>query len=78
MKFHRSPFWRMRGVCGTFLVVLEVVHDDGKTAELKVGWGFQKQHGWKILSTENIRIREREYSWWTPHQPKGEKIGYAI
>ena len=57
-----------------FIEVHEVITDDSVTAELKVSWCRQLDKGWKVLSTENIRVRAHEYRKWVRYHPRGEAI----
>lgn len=73
-KFSRlqSKFWRQQGDCCIFAEVHEILSDDGKTAELRLSWCRQLGSGWKVLGTENTRIRERDYPTWVTYFPRGE------
>lgn len=74
MKFlSESKFWRERGNCCTFIERIEVISDDGKTAELKVSWCHQLNKGWRKIGKEHIRIRERDYPNWMTYFPRGDE-----
>ena len=77
MKFSSSQFWRQRGDCCIFIEVLEVLSDDGETAELKVSWNRQLDTYWRVLSVEHFRVRSRDYGAWTTYHPRGDKRTYA-
>ena len=79
MKFRTAPFkfWRQRGDCCLFFEVLEVLHDDGDTAELKVAWCRQNDRSYRVLAVENTRIQKKDYINWVSYLPRGERFVYA-
>jgi len=70
----QSRYWRQRGECCIFIQLLDVLSDDGKTAELRVKWCRQLDKGWRALGVENTRVRERDYASWSTHFPRGEDL----
>lgn len=57
-----------------FFEVLDVIRDDGETADLKVTWCKKVTRGWKQLVTENVKITRRDYGAWVSYTPPGEMI----
>jgi hypothetical protein len=51
---------------------LEVLADDGVSAELKVQWCKQGTDSWSAGAVENIRILPGEYPFWRQHYPRGK------
>jgi len=78
-KFREHPtpsFWRMRGQCCVFMEVVNILADDGQSAELTVSWYRQLSRDYRLMATENIRIRMSDYPMWVTYQPNGNKVGY--
>ena len=76
MKFSpdKSKYWRQQGDCLLFVRLLDVLSDDGKTAELVVEWCRNLHKGWRSIGKQKIRVRERDYNTWVTYFPRGDDL----
>ena len=73
MRFASAKFWKHRGDCCDFFEVVEIISDDGETAEVKVAWHTQMSSFWvNIVPRDQFRIMKREYHQYQAYSPRGD------
>lgn len=77
MKFAAFKYWRQKGDCCLFIEILEIIEDTESMTTLRVSWNRQLHDMWRVLGTENIRVRQKEFQNWVTYNPRGGKIEYA-
>lgn len=74
MRYSTTKFWKHRGDCCDFFEVLEILEDNGETAEVKVAWHTQSNKSWRtLIRNDQFRISKKDYHGYQPYKPRGEK-----
>lgn len=71
MKFSGSKFWKHRNICCEFIEILEIIFDDGETAEIKASLNEQLNSGYKtLIPSYQFIIGRKEYPKWRAYVPR--------